>query len=68
MEPDIRDIGKTTFHTVMEKSQIQATTFMKAIGKMEDSMEKQYSSRAPILMEFLIIILKVNGEMELNAE
>jgi hypothetical protein len=39
-------------------------TFMKAIGKVEDSMEKQYSSRALILMEFLIITLKVNGEME----
>jgi len=37
---------------------------MKAIGKMEDSMEKQYSSRVLILMEFRIIILKVNGEME----
>jgi len=41
---------------------------MKASGKEEDSMEKQFSPRVLILTEFPIIISKVNGEMESNAD
>ena len=64
MELSIRESGRRICLMGTVRSLVQVEIFMREIGNMEDCMVKVCLYRIHILMGYLIITLKVSGEME----